>query len=227
MPVNKCGVFGVELCVATPPHGFAEQSGLSRLAVRQLGAGLPDGSGKVGLVDDNAIATPGVEEPSVESFADFYRREYKPVLGIVFGLSGSRTASEELTQDAFSKAHGAWSKLRLHANRDAWIRRVAINGALSWRRRRIVEARALTRLSRERPALAELPPQPDELWSAVRALPRNQAIAVTLRYHDDRSIAEIADVIGCAEATVRVHLHRGRQALAAALNLEDPETDQI
>ncbi len=50
---------------------------------------------------------------------------------------------------------------------------------------------------------------------------------MSLRYHDDRPIAEIADVLGCAEATVRVHLHRGRRALAASLDLERPETDPI
>ncbi len=179
------------------------------------------------VVESGAGAVPGADGRDVEDFVDFYRREYKPVLGIVLALSGSRTASEELTQDAFGKAHGQWSTLQLHANREAWIRRVAINGALSWRRRRLAEAKALARLSRERPALAELPQQSDELWSAVRALPRNQAIAMTLRYHDDRPIGEIADVLGCAEATVRVHLHRGRQALAAALDLENPEPDQV
>jgi len=179
------------------------------------------------MVEGEGSEATEIEEPIVETFADFYGREFKPVLGIVLALSGSRTASEELTQDAFGKAHGHWSMLRHHANRDAWIRRVAINGALSWRRRRIAEARALARISRERPALAELPQQSDELWAAVRALPRNQAIAVTLRYHDDRPIAEIADVLGCAEATVRVHLHRGRRALAASLDLERPETDPI
>ncbi|MEL6983267.1 MAG: hypothetical protein AAFO29_12655, partial [Actinomycetota bacterium] len=53
----------------------------------------------------------------METFPDFYRREYKPVLSVVVALSGSRMASEELTQDAFAKAHGHWSTLQGHPNR--------------------------------------------------------------------------------------------------------------
>jgi RNA polymerase sigma-70 factor (ECF subfamily) len=51
-------------------------------------------------------------------------------------------------------------------------------------------------------------------------LPPNQATAITLHYLDDRPVAEIAEVLDCAPSTARVHLHRGRKALAALLDLE-------
>jgi len=53
----------------------------------------------------------------------------------------------------------------------------------------------------------------------VRKLPDRQAQAVALYYLEDCSVAEIALALGCAEATVRVHLHRGRQTLGRALGL--------
>ena len=51
----------------------------------------------------------------------------------------------------------------------------------------------------------------------VATLPDNQRAAVALRYVEDLSPTEIADVLGCADATVRVHLHRAHKTLAARL----------
>jgi RNA polymerase sigma-70 factor (ECF subfamily) len=52
------------------------------------------------------------------------------------------------------------------------------------------------------------------LLSHVAQLPRNQRLAVVLHYVDDLPVSEVAAVLGCAEATARVHLHRGRRRLA-------------
>ena len=53
--------------------------------------------------------------------------------------------------------------------------------------------------------------------AAVAALPGQQRAAVALFYVEDRTTAEIAEILGCSESTARVHLHRGRQALALTL----------
>jgi RNA polymerase sigma-70 factor (ECF subfamily) len=58
-------------------------------------------------------------------------------------------------------------------------------------------------------------------WAAVRALPERQAACVALHYLEDRSVADIAEVLGCRAATVKVHLHRGRTALARTLAAVD------
>jgi RNA polymerase sigma-70 factor (ECF subfamily) len=55
------------------------------------------------------------------------------------------------------------------------------------------------------------------VWRAVRALPPRQAQAVALYYVDDRSVAEIAEILRCAEGTVKAHLHKARQKLAEAI----------
>ena len=63
----------------------------------------------------------------------------------------------------------------------------------------------------------------DEFWAAVHDLPRRQAQCITLRYLDDRSVDEITVVLGIAPATVRVHLHSARSALAVRLGETDDE----
>lgn len=144
-------------------------------------------------------------------------------MGLAFALSGSRSGAEDIAQDAFLAAHRDWSRIVQLEQPSAWVRRVAANIAVSAFRKRVWEARALVRLSRQRPPLPPLNDDATEFWSAVRALPKRQAQAVALRYFDDLPNAEIAVILGCSESTVRVHLHNGRKALAARLNLREDE----
>ena len=154
------------------------------------------------------------------SLEDVYRREYPRLVALAYGLSGSRAAAEEIVQDAFLDAHRHWSQVRGYDNPGGWLRRCVINRSVSGFRRRLAESRALTRLGSRRDLPAEVPETDEELWRAVRRLPRRQTQVVALRYVDDCSIADIAAILDCAEGTVKAHLHRARQALAQALQLE-------
>jgi RNA polymerase sigma-70 factor (ECF subfamily) len=86
-------------------------------------------------------------------------------------------------------------------------------------RRRVAEARALARLAARAAPPAELALEDDAFWRAVRALPRRQAQVVALRYVEDRSLADIAEILECAEGTVKAHLFKARHALAATLGV--------
>jgi len=57
----------------------------------------------------------------------------------------------------------------------------------------------------------------ERFWSAVRRLPRRQAQVVALHYGDDRTISDVAEILGCAEGTVKAHLHSARKTLTALL----------
>ncbi len=58
----------------------------------------------------------------------------------------------------------------------------------------------------------------DALWDEVRRLPARQAQCVVLRHVDGLDAAEIADLLGCSAATVRVHLHRGLRTLRSRVD---------
>ena len=151
------------------------------------------------------------------TFEELYRRDFTAVVGLVYALSGRRHVAEELAQEAFLAAHRAWHRIGVYDDPGAWVRRVAVNRAVSALRRRSAEARTLLRLSGQRPLPDPLPDDAEAFWRAVRRLPTRQAQVIALHYLEDRSVKDIAAVLECAEATVRVHLHRGRQALATAL----------
>jgi RNA polymerase sigma-70 factor, ECF subfamily len=156
-------------------------------------------------------------DPATESegFEAFYLREYHAVVQLAYALSGSRLAAEDIAQEAFLRAFRDWESIR---NPSAWVRKVAVRRAGRTAHRRLLEARALARvLARRGPAVAELPEEDAEVWRAVRALPRRQAQVIALRYVADASVAEIAQVLGLAEGTVKAQLHRARQAMATRL----------
>ncbi len=171
----------------------------------------------------------GAIEESIElphavrrAFADWYRSEYHQVVALVYVLSGSRTAAEELAQDAFVEAHRRWATISAYDDPGAWVRKVAVNKARSWGRRRSAEARAYAKhVGRQRQLPAELPDSAADFWAAVRSLPDRQAQIVALHYLDDRPVDEIAAVLEIAPGTVKTQLHRARAALATRFDTED------
>lgn len=157
-----------------------------------------------------------------QTFEQFYRDEFRGVVSLAYALSGSRLAAEDLAQEAFIAAHRRWDRIGGYDRPDAWVRRVVSNLAVSAFRKRMSEAKALARIALDRPtSVMPLEPEDEEFWRAVRSLPRRQAQAIALHYLDDLPIAEIADVLDCSPSTARVHLFRGRRALATRLGLED------
>jgi len=155
------------------------------------------------------------------AFEDFYRKEYRAVVGLAYALSGSRWAAEDLAQEAFLAAHNEWGRISRFDQPGAWVRRVVANRSVSVLRRRAVEAKALARLALGQPPI--VPPIPEEsaeFWDAVRSLPRRQAQVVALHYLEDLPVADVARILGVAQGTVKKHLFDGRAALGQRLRLE-------
>jgi RNA polymerase sigma-70 factor, ECF subfamily len=163
-----------------------------------------------------------------EAFEHFYEREYHSLVSLGYALTGSWPAAEDLAQEAFLAAHQAWQRISRYDQPGAWVRRVAANRAVSLRRRQLAEARSLLRLAGRRLLGGEADQTQDaeeaaDFWRAVRTLPRRQAQAVALFYLEGWPTAQIAGVLGCSDATVRAHLHKGRLRLARWLGAEPGE----
>ena len=155
------------------------------------------------------------------SFDAFYRSEFPRMVNIAYALSGSRLAAEDLAQDAMIAAHRQWDRVGELDRPGAWTRRVVINKAASLYQRRMAELRAIARLGPFRGSLPQvLDAESEHLWHEVRRLPQRQAQAVALFYVDDMTVATIAEIMECTESTVKVHLYKARQTLAARLQLQ-------
>ncbi|MDQ2678411.1 MAG: SigE family RNA polymerase sigma factor [Actinomycetota bacterium] len=160
---------------------------------------------------------------SEESFDDLMQREWAPVLAVATALVGRGGVAEELTQEAFFAAHRRWDHVGTLDRPGAWVRRVVINRSVSHLRRRRIELRVMGVIGRtgslvDDDGIAPSPAIDDALWNEVRRLPARQAQCVVLRHVDGLRAKEIAELLGCSTATVRVHLHRGLHTLRSRVD---------
>lgn len=171
-----------------------------------------------------ADVDPDVEVP--DQFAQFFQAEYPAVVALVYGVSGSRAAAEDVAQEAFLRAHSDWERVSTMDSPQGWVRQVAMNLARSrWRRLR-AEAAAVARLS---PPSSYVPPEGhlSAFWEEVRRLPTRQAQAIALYYLEDMSVDDIADVLGIASGTVKALLSQGRERLRRQLIAKGLVDDEI
>jgi RNA polymerase sigma-70 factor (ECF subfamily) len=158
-------------------------------------------------VDERGDTQAGREEELIA----FCRREHGRVVGLLSLYCGDAALAEELAQDALARVCRDWRKVRRMDHPEAWTSRVAINLANSYFRRRAAERRARERLEARPPAQASAP-DPALVLSvrqAVSGLPPRQRTALLLHYFCDLPFAQVADLMGAPEPTVKSLARRG------------------
>jgi len=151
-------------------------------------------------------------------FAAFFAREFSSIALISGTTAGDRSSGEDIAQEAFNRAHREWERIGAFDKPGAWVRRVAINLALTRRRSIGREARAILRLGGGlRTTVDDHRHGDPQVWQAVKTLPPQQRAAIALHYFEDRPVIEIADLLGCSRSTATSHLHKARTRLAELL----------
>lgn len=150
-------------------------------------------------------------------FDELVETESRGLLAAVYAIVGDSHRAEEIVQDAFERGYRRWRRVSRLDRPGAWVRRVAVNEAISTTRRRASEQRALARVdgfARGREAADPLAALDDEgVWAEVRRLPTEQAAVIALRYGADLGIVEIAETMHLTAPAVKSLLHRARAAL--------------
>jgi len=151
-------------------------------------------------------------------FEELFGAEFSGVVRSAFVVCHDTGRAEDLAQEAFLELLRHWGRVSHYDRPGAWVRRIAIRKAVQ------VTKREARRPWFERRAAASLvtdglsPVGADGvLWTAVRSLPAQQRAVVALFYYEDLSVQDVAGVLGCSVSTVKVHLHRARDALRACV----------
>ena len=157
-----------------------------------------------------------------EEFSWLFAREYRSIVRSVDVVLHDHARAEEITQDAFVRLLESWGRVSRYDRPGAWVRRVAIrlatkHAARERRRSTLERAGTVTTTASDLPDVAD---RNDALWEGVRSLPPRQRAVVALYYLDDMSVSDVADIVGCSESTVSVHLHRARHRLAELVGEE-------
>jgi RNA polymerase sigma factor (sigma-70 family) len=189
------------------------RTGLRALRPAQRDSGADDGST---VVANGGMVAEVVTGELSASFESLFRREYRSVARAVYLILYDHGAAEEVTQDAFAKLLQRWDRISEYERPDAWVRHIAVRMAIRRARR---ELRRPSIESRHHHAAAHDVPDID-LARAIGELSPHQRAAVVLFYWDDRSVSEIATILGSSESTVKQHLHRARSQLRALLDTD-------
>ena len=153
-----------------------------------------------------------------EQLVPGYRRR---VVGLAYSVLRDRAAAEDVAQEVFVKLWQALPKYDGRAQLSTWIYAITRNAAISaLRSRRHLLSTSDPTVLGEVEAIAATPAEQDDpaLWLHVQALPEKQRQAVVLYYQDERTVEEVAEMMGMPVNTVKTHLHRARAGLAAALS---------
>lgn len=209
---------GQRLRSSSPKYPSAGPWGL---AVTSTRAGVLRAARALALMRLFPTLTPPMMPPGPE-FDRLYEATYPRILRTLATILGDVAAAEDCTQDAFVKAFRSWHTWKQDAPVEAWLHRIAINQAISWRRReRLREVGELLK----RFGAPEQSETPDlalrsDLLRELRAMPPKLAAALVLRHYHGYTNRDIAHALGIPERTVASRLIRARARLQERLSTE-------
>lgn len=150
-----------------------------------------------------------------KDFDDFVVARWKPLLRSAYLLTGDWGLAEDLVQAALARCWLRWH--RIEGPPEAYVRRTLATVYASWWRRRWRGERPSERLPErvgddDHAAVDSR----DEVWRLLASLPRRQRAVIVLRYYEDLSEREIANVLGCRVGTVKSQASRALATLRRA-----------
>ncbi|GAA2431905.1 SigE family RNA polymerase sigma factor [Streptomyces pulveraceus] len=166
--------------------------------------------------------TPRTPYAPYPSFSSFVRARGPVLLRAARSLTANPSDAEDLLQTALTKTYVAWERIEDHRALDGYVRRALLNTRTSQWRKRKVDEFACDELPEQEavpgPDPAEQQSLHDAMWRAVLKLPDRQRAMVVLRYYEDLSEAQTAEVLGVSVGTVKSAVSRALGKLR-----EDPE----
>ena len=138
-------------------------------------------------------------------FSRFVAERTPALLRLAYLVTGDRDKAQDLLQESLIRLHGRWGRIRDPAARDAYLRRIIVTRAINDRKRRWNGEYAA-------PDLISIGGTDDPwpaadlrhgLVAALRGLSTDHRAVLVLRYYEDLTEAQTADVLGCSLGTVK------------------------
>jgi RNA polymerase sigma-70 factor (sigma-E family) len=164
-----------------------------------------------------------VRDELKREYAEYFQVRMPHLRRLAAMLCGDAHRGDDIVQSAATTLYMRWKHVRSAGNLDAYVRRAVVNAFLSEQRRPWARV-ALTDTLPDRPVDAELPA--DErlvVRAAVRRLPPKQQAVIVLRFVCDLPVAEVAELLDCAEGTVKSQTADGLAALRRYLSAPNRE----
>jgi RNA polymerase sigma-70 factor (ECF subfamily) len=194
---------------------------------------------KSGPKSDEALAVEA-KRGSEEAFRELVERFHRPVYALIVRIVRQPELAEDLSQETFLKAWKALARFDPERRFSSWIFKIAHNSALDELRRGGLETVSLDApfagddeppelpadLAAENPLLRTLARESGRLLERAisRLRPAYRGILL-LRFAQEMSYDEIAEVLGLPLGTVKIHIFRARAELLREMRAQglDPE----
>jgi RNA polymerase sigma-70 factor (sigma-E family) len=150
-----------------------------------------------------------------------FDRSYEAMCRLAYVILGDPHTAEEIVMEAMLQTFSGWGRIRNPDSADVYLKRAVVNLCRSRIRRAAIEARVDAAVRRgPRPAGKgdqDARETSFVVWDAVRSLPARQRACVVLRYLEDMTEGQIAEVLDCSVGTVKSQLSKARRRLAGSL----------
>ncbi|ANZ38062.1 RNA polymerase subunit sigma-24 [Lentzea guizhouensis] len=153
-----------------------------------------------------------------DGFDQFVADRIDRLLAYATAVTCDKHLAQDIVQDVLLRAARKWDRIGAMDAPYLYVKRMVTNEYLSWRRLKASKTIALERaeLAQRTPPVADpadAHAERDAMRARIAVLPRKQRAALVLRYYEDCTDAQIAQVLGCTESTVRSQLSRALQTL--------------
>ena len=157
------------------------------------------------------------------AFAHLVDTYQAPVYNLCYRMLGNAAEAEDAAQETFVRVYKHLGAYDPQQRLSSWILAVASHYCIDRLRRRRIKWLSLDNILSLRPIAADAVQPEDtiiehesctEVRSHLQSLPAEYRLVIVLRYWQDLSYAEIAQVVGTTESAVKSRLHRARKMLA-------------
>jgi RNA polymerase sigma-70 factor (sigma-E family) len=165
----------------------------------------------------SAVSRGHITNTREADFVEYVEARQQALVRFAYLLCSNHHTAEDLVQTALAKTYLTWDRLRDRGAIDAYVRRIIVNENTSmWRR----AWKRNERSTDELPDAGTHDPDAesrDAMWRVVQALPAKQRAAVVLRYYEDLSEADTAQILGCSLGNVKSQTSRAIASMRAAV----------
>ncbi|GAB2633847.1 SigE family RNA polymerase sigma factor [Kribbella swartbergensis] len=155
-----------------------------------------------------------------QEYVEFVAAASPSLRRTAFLICGDRHTADDVVQDALYKLYLSWPKVQRVGNPFGYVRRMVVNAAYDggrrpWRRE-VSIAEVPDRVAQDDFAAGHA--DRNEVLAALRGLGPRQRACVVLRYYEDLSVEQTAEILGCSTGTVKSQSARGLDTLRQAID---------
>lgn len=153
-------------------------------------------------------------------FDQFVAERLDRLLRYATAITCDKHLAQDIVQNVLLRAQGKWERIESMSAPYLYVKRMVTNDYLSWRHRKAAREIAVERAELAKHVPSEADPadayaEREAMRARIAVLPRKQRAALVMRFYEECTDAEIAQVLNCTESTVRSQLSRALRTLRA------------